>query len=110
MIVGNIRNYTKNNKSWLVGNFDPAFFKTENFEFGIHKHKAGEKGQVHYHMESNEINIVLEGEMLVNRTTLKKGDMFIIPPFMISDSFFYEDTTLLVLRDKSVPTDKYEVK
>ncbi len=109
MITGNIKDYTKDNKSWIVGNFDPAFFKSE-FEMGIHKHKAGENGVIHFHKQSNEINIILKGRMRVNGQELKSGDMFIISPYMISEAYFDEDTALIVLRDKSVPGDKFEVK
>lgn len=106
MIEGKIKDYTTNSKSWIVGDFFPAFFKTKNFEMGIHNHKANEIGQTHYHRFSREINIVQSGYVVINNRHFKTGDMFIIEPFEVSESFFMEDTSLIVLRDKSLPGDK----
>lgn len=110
MMISNVKDYTKNSKTWLIGDFFPSVYKTKDFEFGIHYHKAGEEGQTHYHRFSKEINVIMEGQVIINGKTFLNGDIFIIDEYVVSESYFIEDTTLLVIRNKSLPGDKVVVK
>ena len=94
-------------KGWFVGNFEPSIFKTEEFEVGHHKHPKGDPTQNHYHKKSTEINVIIKGKMIVNGKELKAGDIFSFEPYEVAEAEFLEDTELIVVRNASVPDDKY---
>lgn len=97
-------NYTR---GWLIGNFEPSIKKTTEFEVGILSHKKNEKWGFHYHKESIETNILLEGKMLINGKLLNAGDLFIFNKNMIACPIFLEDCKLICIKTPSVPCDKY---
>ena len=84
---------------WMVGDFDPAVYKTKNFEVGYHTYKKNAPTQNHYHKDSTEIN----GKRFTD------GDIFVLEPYMVSESKFYKDTELVVIRNSSNANDKYIV-
>ena len=47
--------------------------------------------------------------MKVNGRNLTAGDIFVFDVMEVSDAEFLEDTTLVVIRPGSDPTDKHEV-
>lgn len=107
MEVFNIKNMTN---GWFVGNFLPAVLKTEKFEVGLHEYKKDNPTSNHYHKKSTEINVIIEGRMVVNNKTLSAGDIFCFDPYVVSESKFLEDTKLIVVRDSSFPDDKYSAE
>jgi quercetin dioxygenase-like cupin family protein len=94
-------------RGWFVGNFEPSCFKTSDFEVGLLTHKKDEVWPAHYHKISTEINLLLEGEMILNDQKLVTGDIFIISPNEIADPKFLTDCKLVVIKTPSAPTDKY---
>lgn len=36
-------------KGWVVGNFEPSLFKTDDFEVSVKNYKKGDYEQSHYH-------------------------------------------------------------
>lgn len=96
-------------KGWFVGNFEPSLLK-RNFEVGFHQHHAGEYHQDHFHKQSTEINLVVEGEIRINGRTFVAGDIFVLEPYEISQCEYITDTKLVVVRSQSDPTDKYEIQ
>ena len=48
---------------WLVGDFEPSLFKRYNVEVGMHKLKKGYISDGHYHLRSNEYNLILNGKV-----------------------------------------------
>ena len=94
---------------WLVGNFEPSLFKRGNIEVGIHKIKKGYKSDGHYHLRSNEYNLILHGKIknTDNNNIYKKGDIFVYEPKDKSKLEFLENTEILVIRDSSDPNDKF---
>lgn len=95
---------------WLIGNFDPSLLKTKDFEIAIQTHRKGFIGQKHYHSRSTEYNVVVDGKMNICGKEIKAGDVFVFYPNEISESEFLEDTTLVIIRTPSDPTDKYLIK
>jgi oxalate decarboxylase/phosphoglucose isomerase-like protein (cupin superfamily) len=93
-------------RGWFVGNFEPSLLKS-NFEVGIAKHTAGEYHQDHFHKKAIEINVVLEGKMTINGEEFGPGDIFILYPYEVSQAVFLTDVTVVIVRDKSDPQDKY---
>jgi quercetin dioxygenase-like cupin family protein len=106
MKISNIKNMKG---GWFIGNFEPSVLNTDKFEVGYHRHKKGDPTNDHYHKESNEINLIIKGKMVVNGRELSTGDIFIFEPYVVSEAEFIEDTDLIVVRDSSNPTDKYGV-
>ena len=94
---------------WFIGNFDPTAFKTKDFEVCYKHHKKGEKWDTHYHMIGTEINLLIEGEMIIQNTRLEKGDVFIIYPYEVADPVFVTDCTVLIVKTPSVTNDKYVI-
>lgn len=96
-------------KGWFVGNFEPSLLR-RNFEVGFHQHKAGEQHQDHFHKRSTEINLVVEGEIKINGRIFVTGDIFVLEPYEISQCEYLTDVKLVVVRNGSDPTDKFEVQ
>lgn len=104
MKISRIEDY-KN--GWFVGNFSPTAFETKEFEVCYKFHKAGEKWDVHYHKLGTEINLLVEGEMIIQNKTLKSGDIFILYPYEIADPEFIKDCVVLIIKTPSNTNDKY---
>lgn len=92
---------------WFIGDFEPAVFKNKNFEVGFHQHKKNDITKNHYHKNSTEFNVIIKGKMKVNGLILSTGDIFVFEPYTISESFFLEDTELIVVRNGSGVNDKF---
>lgn len=93
---------------WFVGAFEPTAYNA-NFEVGIHTHSAGEYHQDHFHKLGTEINLVLDGSVKINDTVFVKDDIFILYPYELSIVEYLTDVRICVVRNKSIPSDKYEV-
>lgn len=106
MIFSNIELYKK---GWFMGDFIPSIIKTEAFEVGYHKHKAGEKTFPHYHKITTELNFIIRGELVISGKQLQAGDIWVYESDEISQVEFLSDVELMVIRWPSVPSDKYEV-
>jgi quercetin dioxygenase-like cupin family protein len=107
MQISNIENFKD---GWFVGKFIPSIHFGD-FEVGHHSHKAGDIHISHYHTESREINYIIRGNMRVNDTIFKTGDIFVLEPYEVSHAVkFFEDTELIIVRTKSIPSDKVIVK
>lgn len=103
MRYDNISNY---HRGWVIGDFSPSIIKEKNFEVCITHHKKNEESQPHYHTSSIEINIILDGQCVVNKKSLTKDDIFIYEKNDISEVSFTTDTRLAVIRIPSAPNDK----
>jgi len=106
MKIAHIEQFTK---GWFVGNFDPSLLKAD-FEVGLHQHKAGEFHQDHFHKLGTEINVIIEGHLLLNGNEFGPGEIFVLEPYEISQVEYLTDVKLIVVRDISDPNDKYEVE
>jgi len=106
MKIAHIEQFTK---GWFVGNFDPSLLKAD-FEVGLHQHKAGEFHQDHFHKLGTEINVMIEGRLLLNGNEFGPGEIFVLEPYEISQVEYLTDVKLIVVRDISDPNDKYEVE
>ena len=93
---------------WFVGAFEPTAYSTD-FEVGIHVHTKGEFHQDHFHKLGTEINLVLDGSVSINDTVFNEGDIFILYPYELSIVEYLTDVRICVVRNKSIPSDKYEV-
>jgi len=103
-------NLSQFTRGWLIGDFSPSIIRSSDFEVAIMHHKAHESTIKHYHTSSSEINILVEGEMIVNQRRISKNDIFIYERMEISDVKFLADSTLCVVRVPSSPNDKIIVE
>jgi len=94
---------------WFVGDFEPAAYKTKDFEVCYKKHHKGESWPKHYHKLATEINYLLRGTMTVQDQTFNPGDVFVLEPGEVADPKFLEDCELIVIKTPSIKNDKYEV-
>lgn len=95
---------------WFVGNFIPTAYKTKNFEVGYHHYKVGQEWDHHFHKETDEINLILSGKVIIQGEELVKGDVVVINKYEVSDPVFVEDTEIIIIKTPSVPGDKFRVE
>ena len=94
---------------WFVGNFTPTCYDTKEFEVCYKLHLKGEKWDHHYHKEGTEINLLVEGKMLINNKEINPGQVFILEPYEIARPTFLEECKIVIIKTPSVPGDKYIV-
>ncbi len=109
MKISNIDEYEN---GWFMGNFSPALFPHQKeFEVAIHKHKAGEISDGHYHAVATEINVIISGSVNIGfngtKTQLYEDGIWVTYPYENPTVIFLEDTKLLIIKTPSVPGDKY---
>jgi hypothetical protein len=97
-------------RGWFIGDFEPSVLRTTEFEVGVLRHKKDEKWKAHYHKEASEYNYLIEGEMIIQGQLLKAGDIFVIDKYEIADPIFLTDCTVVVVKNPSLPQDKYTVE
>lgn len=106
MKISRIEDYTR---GWYVGDFTPSCLQTKDFEVGLLIHKKDEYWSPHTHKISTEINLLVEGEMIIQNKKLVTGDLFILEPNEVADPTFLTDCKLVVIKTPSLPNDKYNV-
>ena len=96
-------------KGWLVGNFEPSLYKTDDVEIAVKNYKAGERDETHYHKIATEITIISDGKVCMNGTIYGSGDIITIEPGEATDFEALEDTITTVVKLPCVKDDKYLV-
>lgn len=104
--VINKNDYTR---GWLIGDFIPSIENNKNVELGYLFHEKDSKWDFHYHKESIEINILINGNMIINNIEYNEKDVFIINKNIISCPIFVRDCELICIKIPSVPQDKYKI-
>jgi len=94
-------------KGWLVGNFEPSLYKTDDVEVAVKNYKAGDKEEKHYHKIATEITIISDGRVRMNGTIYGTGDIITIEPGEATDFEVLEDTVTTVVKLPCVKDDKY---
>lgn len=94
-------------KGWFVGDFEPTAFKTKSAEVALRFFKQGEETQDHYHKVATEVNLVVDGIMLINGKRMHPGSIFVLEPGERSHAVFEQDTVLVIFKEPSAKGDKY---
>lgn len=94
-------------KGWVVGNFRPSLFQTEDFEVAVKFYKAGDYEPAHYHKVATEITIITNGSVVMNKEVYTKGDVIVIEPNDITDFEATSDVTTTVIKYPCEAGDKY---
>ena len=84
-------------KGWLVGNFEPSLFKTNDFEVAVKSYKKGDY----------EITIITKGTVVMNLEVYNEGDIIVIEPGDATDFRATNDVTTTVIKFPCVEGDKY---
>jgi len=93
-------------RGWFVGNFEPSVFKHSGVEIGYLLHKKGEKWQTHYHNNLVEVNLLVEGKMILNDIEINKNEIFVIDKKVLACPIFLEDCRIMCIKIPSMVGDK----
>jgi len=96
-------------KGWIIGNFEPSLYKTDDFEVAVKKYKAGDKDEKHYHKVATEITVIVSGMVLMNGIIYNSGDIITIEPNEATDFEALSDAVTTVIKVPCVKDDKYIV-
>jgi|TARA_B110000503_G_C7094124_1_gene390779 hypothetical protein len=94
-------------KGWFVGDFTPSVLNTEKCEVAVKRYKKGDYEEEHYHMECEEITIILHGSVEMNGVRYEDGDIIVIECGESTDFKALTDVTTVVYKDGSIKGDKY---
>lgn len=106
----NLNKLDKMIKGWVVGNFNPSVYKTDNFEVAIKEYNAGDYEQRHFHKVATEITVISKGKVKMNGQVFSTGDIITINPGESTDFEVLDDTITTVIKFPSVNGDKYLVE
>ena len=96
-------------RGWVVGNFEPSLYKTDDVEVAVKRYNAGDKEEKHYHKVATEITIVVSGMVLMNGVTYNSGDIITIEPGEATDFESLSDSITTVIKLPCAKDDKYIV-
>lgn len=91
---------------WFVGDFFPTAYLSKEVEVSYKVHTKGSPWPTHYHRVATEINLLVRGQMVLQRKELKTGDIFTLLPFEIADPIFITDCEIVCVKVPSVRDDK----
>ncbi len=94
-------------KGWIVGNFSPSLFISEEFEVAVKKYKSGDYEKLHFHKKALEITIICSGKVKMNNQQFSEGDVIVIQPNQATDFFVIEDAITTVIKTPSLTNDKF---
>lgn len=97
-------------KGWLVGNFEPTLYKTNDCEVAIKSYHKGDVEAAHYHKIATEITAIVNGKVRMFDTIFTEGDIVIVEPGDITAFEALEDSVNVVVKLPGVNNDKYEVE
>ena len=92
---------------WLVGDFDPTLVSNRDVEVAVKQYAAGDREPRHHHKIATEFTVVASGRVRMNGRQYVAGQIVQIDPGVSTDFEALEDTTTVVIKTPSVPSDKY---
>jgi hypothetical protein len=104
-----MKKFSLNNfiKGWIVGQFDPSLIKTNEFEVGVKRYKAGDYEASHHHKIAQEITVIIFGEVEMNGTKYVENDIIVIDPNESTDFKCLTDVVTVVVKFPGASNDKY---
>lgn len=96
-------------RGWVVGNFEPSLWKTDDVEVAVKLYKKGDYEEKHYHKVATEITIISKGMVKMNDILYSSGDIITIEPGEATDFKVLKDTITTVIKFPCVKDDKYLV-
>jgi quercetin dioxygenase-like cupin family protein len=97
-------------RGWVVGNFDPSLWKTDDVEVAVKNYKKGDYEPRHYHKIATEITVICKGRVLMNNELYEEGDIITIEPNEQTDFRALNDVITTVIKLPCTKGDKYLVE
>jgi len=104
MKMSNIKNFLR---GWFFGAFEGGLIKTDQFEFGIKKFKAGDFELKHHHKIATEYTFIISGRVKMNDVEYVADDIIIIEPGESTDFLAIENTITCCIKYPGAQNDKY---
>jgi len=96
-------------KGWVVGNFEPTLYKTNDVEVAVKRYNKGDFEGNHYHKIATEITVIISGRVKMNGVEYNAGDIITMEPNEATDFEALEDGTVnVVVKLPGANDDKYE--
>ena len=92
---------------WIIGNFEPSLFKTNDVEIAIKKYCAGDYDFKHYHKIATEYTVIVKGIVEMLGKTYNENDIVIIKTGEITDFKAITDVITVVIKIPGANNDKY---
>jgi quercetin dioxygenase-like cupin family protein len=95
-------------RGWIVGKFSPNLYN-KDYEVGFKSYKQGDYEKAHKHELSEEVTIILFGEVEMNGDRYKEGDIVIQEKGEYTDFKAISERVITAIfrPDGSFPNDKY---
>jgi quercetin dioxygenase-like cupin family protein len=107
MKLYNLSNFTG---GWFIGNFIPTIIPSNDVEVSIKRYNAGDHDQSHHHKEADEITVIVEGQVSMNKIKYHADDILWIEKNEITDFLALTDAITCVIKIPCVKNDKYLTK
>ena len=92
---------------WLVGDFAPTVLQTNQFEVAVKSYKAGDKEEEHYHLQADEITVIISGAAVMFNKKWVAGDILVVEKGEATAFEAVSDVTTVVIKSPSIPGDKF---
>ena len=97
-------------RGWIIGNFDPSLFKTDQFEVAIKRYKGGESEAPHVHKQATEMTVIVSGQVMMNGSLLTEGMVAkLMPGEPMTEFYVIHDLTTVCVKIPCAKDDKYAV-
>ena len=106
MKIDHIKNYKR---GWIIGDFEPALFKTDQFEVALMHHLPGEYIAPHFQLTAIEYNVMVSAKMRINGNIMVAGDIFVFDAYEVVDAEVLEEAYVMCVKTPSLPNDKIMV-
>lgn len=95
-------------RGWIVGKFTPNVYN-KDYELGFRYYNKGDYEKAHKHLLSEEVTIILLGEVEMNGIKYSEGDVVIQEKGEFTDFLCLSDRVITAVYrpDGSFPNDKY---
>jgi quercetin dioxygenase-like cupin family protein len=91
---------------WIIGDFEPSLYRTNDFEVAFKSFKKQEREPNHFQRSATEASIVVSGHIRMGAHHLKPGDIVLVEPGEPCDFEALEDSTVIAIKWPSLPDDK----
>lgn len=93
----------------MVGDFEPACFRTAACEVACKHYAAGDREPAHVHRIAAELTLIVSGEVRMNGRRFTAGDIVMLDPGEPTDFEAVTAVTTMVVKMPSVRGDKFPV-
>lgn len=95
-------------RGWMVGKFTPNLYE-KDYEIGFKYYKLGDYEKAHKHELSEEVTVILFGEVEMNGDRYKEGDVVVQERGEYTDFRCVSERAITAIYrpDGSFPSDKY---